>query len=1476
MDKPEYFEPIRRRASQRWDQLESDPDLAAPWHQLFQQVQSPRHVISELLQNADDAGAKKATVEFNSNEFRFTHNGNDFNEEQFESLCRFGYSNKRILHTIGFRGVGFKSTFSIGNKVCLYTPTLSVAFERQRFTEPIWISESVSSTTHTEIRIQFQNEEVKHALNQNIQDWYDSPVSLLFFRNIRMLQVHDREISWYPKGTGPIEDSEWVSTSTAPDETHLIIRSPLEEIPADAQKEIFSERMLNDHETTLPPCQIEIVLGMEGRLFVVLPTELKTQLPFACNAPFIQDAARLRIKDPATSPTNTWLLQRAGQLAAEAMLTWLGQKCLPIEVRSNAYGLLPDVDRSDSSIQGVCGTIVEESFQEHTEGKQLLITETLTLEHSGCCFSVPRELLQIWPPDQISHGFSSQVLPILSRHVTRKDRHKLENWDHTTSITIVGVLEKLKTSNLPRPKFWWQLARLWAYVANYVTLPHSDYLNLRIVPVQGEDTLYPPDEVVRISERSTLQSTDLDFLEDHVLKLDPNWVQLLQASDSAAKFKDKITANQLRSALDVLRAISLHEATTIAEMFQCVLSNFNSKHYSRSNEDCVRLAHIAAKLNVTSPSNFPFITLSGDIRTLEECPLLVDLDNILCEYLDQTYHETHVLHSDYMLFTNTCTRAEWVQWVRSSKSRLLTFVPIDQISVKMYNRDKLIESLRLRGFEGKPHFHYKSDNFEVMDWDFNSIHVRHWNSLAETDSKFWAKLMAHILEQPHSYWSTATSAKVRQWGYTYAHPVTQTSLLPRWIVRFRKLHCLLDTWGRPRQPAELLRRTPETDVLRSTEVPFVDARLDTVANQPVLDLLGVRNNPTGPRPLLQLLQELTCTSPPLVSEVKNKCHALDQLFRKCSAKERQEIKTAFNNSRLILTEQNEWATSGEVCLDSDEDKVPGIALIHPSLRELTFWHKIGVPMHLTAEMMIEQLKRLPPNMKPTAVQDRRIRRLMHFQPHRVWDECGHWLNLIGEWVSIENLDYSLTEQSPVLWGYLFSSIKAATADFRLLSSEMYDSLPFSSSPRLEDVIEQRFQGQPELPRKPTKKEWMVVLGRGLRRMVLDDVEQMHRIREVASRLEHTQCQVADGMESVPYIDGNLAGSPQPIEVLWQDRTLYVQDSSAVKMVNPISQELGREFGESSIADAIKFCYERAPELITEYLEEHFSLISEECSRVDQLTVSSSVPANLGLETDPLPDGLKNGVSTRDTNIPELNRSNISKVSVVNHESENSGSSAGGFAREFHGVWIPTPLPARDNPVVHPSDGPNTHRAARDHTIRASNVGRSESYELKLVEKLERGPMGRALEEEFRSMVHGDYGKRCQICGRTFAKPSGDWQVNVVHVVPPMTDARANHFGDLLGLCGWHFNLLQYGQGTLFDPNTDQPFEDVDGTSGWQSMREFILNRPRDVDSWGNEYVGLPIRFANVYRKWKSEPEPIDEEIRYSIPHWKYLCELLKT
>src|SRR3546814_8070666 len=139
-----------------------------------------------------------------------------------------------------------------------------------------------------------------------------------------------------------------------------------------------------------PPCRVEIVLGAKGRLYVVLPTGVETTLPFACNAPFIQDPARLKIKDPETSPTNRWLLNRAGELAASAMIEWLEQTKASPRDRSDAYGLLPDVDREASTLEGSCGAIVELAFDAAIAGRAMLLSEAGQHFRAKAAITLPR------------------------------------------------------------------------------------------------------------------------------------------------------------------------------------------------------------------------------------------------------------------------------------------------------------------------------------------------------------------------------------------------------------------------------------------------------------------------------------------------------------------------------------------------------------------------------------------------------------------------------------------------------------------------------------------------------------------------------------------------------------------------------------------------------------------------------------------------------------------------------------------------------------------------------------------------------------------------------------------------------------------------------------------------------------------------------------------------------------------------------
>ena len=194
-----------------------------------------------------------------------------------------------------------------------------------------------------------------------------------------------------------------------------------------------------------------------------------------------------------------------------------------------------------------------------------------------------------------------------------------------------------------------------------------------------------------------------------------------------------------------------------------------------------------------------------------------------------------------------------------------------------------------------------------------------------------------------------------------------------------------------------------------------------------------------------------------------------------------------------------------------------------------------------------------------------------------------------------------------------------------------------------------------------------------------------------------------------------------------------------------------------------------------------------------------------------------------------------------------------FAKKLMEAQIIGPTIAPDRPVLLPGGGPQTGESAKRHTKESIQIGRSGANVSSTIKRWQPTEAANDLAEEFRRMVQGDYGKRCQICSRTFTKPDGEPQVFVVHVVEPSADHRTNHFGNLLGLCGWHYALLRHGEWAFLDPETNQPFDDSDESEGWEQMRIFMAKAPQQIDEVGNPYIDLPIRFWNVYQDWASSP-----------------------
>lgn len=1193
--RPDYFDAIRERAARRWDQLEGDPELAGPWHQLFKQVQSPRHILSELLQNADDAGATEAAVRIQDRRFIFTHNGEDFTEEHFASLCRFGYSNKRALHTIGFRGIGFKSTFSLGGSVHLLTPTLSVLFERHRFTEPKWTNGASPPPNHTEIRVSISDAHREKEVEKNLQEWLKSPVSLLFFRHIRCLRIADHEMHWGSLGPGPVPDTEWMALHDTPDDAFLVARSAAEAFPPEALSEIKQERLLSiDQDADFPPCKVEIVLGAAGRLYVVLPTGVETALPFACNAPFIQDPARLKIKDPETSPTNRWLLERVGALAASVMLQWLGDTSTSLVERSRAYGLFPDVDRDDNSLEGTCATTVEEAFDDALDNQAFLLTNEGELKFAKQSIVYPGELFDVWRAEQIGALFDSNDRPALSQHIAETDREKLVRWGVVERVTKDNVLAVLQSKHLPRPESWRRLLNLWAYVAPDVTGWRMTHVRskLRIVPAQGKNVLYSAAEVVRLAEKRLLQSeADWEFLSAHLLVLNQNWPRFIseQRRSSEAAEDTGLDQETTAAAQAVLKALGLEDSSDVSKVIDQVAAAFFAQE-SKSLSDCVQLAQIAAKLGAMAGDSFRFVT--HDLRLRSRGHVVVfDQDGTLEHLLPKSWSTEHLLHPDYAKSFTSCTAEEWRRWVGSGRSGLLEFAPLKQRRIDVYGRQRIEAELRKRGSSSSPTFHYKTSSFIIEDWDFDDTLWQHWTVAAKEDDRIWGRVLGRILGQPDSFWSSADSARALQIATTGStRAITYDSLLPAWILKFRNLPCLPDARGFLRKPGEMLLWTPETVSLIDVEF-FVDKLLDRETTRPLLTLLGVRDTPTGPDRLLDCLRSLAQSQKPPTAEVEKWYRRLDQMVDTCSTTDLLNIKKAFRQEKIILTEGAGWATVSGVYLSSDEEDVPGAAIVRASVRDLALWGKVGVLDRPTADLAIQWLKELPTGKPLSQDEARRVRFLMARHANRIWNECGHWLNLAREWVPVTTLEYALTMQTLTEYGHLHEWVKQKTADLRL-PAETTEAPPFSNVPRLASRIEERFHQNPLFPGTPEKQLWLNRFGTDLCRVELDDNSETQRIRILADDLANTMWRTTPTLEIIPYINGSPAGTPKRAEVVWLDRVLYVEQLPKAKLARLVPERLAKSFGRPDVAAALNYCFGRSIDDVTEYLEENFKLVPE--------------------------------------------------------------------------------------------------------------------------------------------------------------------------------------------------------------------------------------------------------------------------------------------
>src|SRR3546814_5857539 len=97
------------------------------------------------------------------------------------------------------------------------------------------------------------------------------------------------------------------------------------------------------------------------------------------------------------------------------MVEWLGQTRANPRDRANAYGLLPDVDREASTLEGSCAALVELAFADAIADRPILLTEEGELVAAEVAIVVPLQIFDIWPAEKAMALLDEKSRPALCR-----------------------------------------------------------------------------------------------------------------------------------------------------------------------------------------------------------------------------------------------------------------------------------------------------------------------------------------------------------------------------------------------------------------------------------------------------------------------------------------------------------------------------------------------------------------------------------------------------------------------------------------------------------------------------------------------------------------------------------------------------------------------------------------------------------------------------------------------------------------------------------------------------------------------------------------------------------------------------------------------------------------------------------------------------------------------------------------------------
>ena len=293
------------------------------------------HLVFELLQNAEDAGATSAWFKLDKTKLSFTHDGQPFSTEDLRCITNYGRSAKyEQKDKIGRFGIGFKSVFACTETPKIYSDT--VAFEIVDRIVPRAIPRPASSVRlskwETVIELPFNGtmktgDAVRGEIRLALAGV--SVMSVLHLENIESIEwrTDDGDSGWIKRTelADGVVQVDAMRPSGEERRCFLRFREPYAEGTSMHLDVVFDLQKKNPEQETLEEFgkaladRFRIVPAETGRVAVFFPARKETSnLRFHLHAPFIPELSRASIKE---HPDNDALIDRLAELVGQSLPT---------------------------------------------------------------------------------------------------------------------------------------------------------------------------------------------------------------------------------------------------------------------------------------------------------------------------------------------------------------------------------------------------------------------------------------------------------------------------------------------------------------------------------------------------------------------------------------------------------------------------------------------------------------------------------------------------------------------------------------------------------------------------------------------------------------------------------------------------------------------------------------------------------------------------------------------------------------------------------------------------------------------------------------------------------------------------------------------------------------------------------------------------------------------------------------------------